>query len=93
MATITSLKVLTHDVIIRDHHYYLVRLNITGVENSKYIASVMYGTIGHDDIDEDGKLKRPFNLLTLEAGLTISEALERRCNYLEAMDIIQKLGL
>lgn len=93
MATITSLKVLTQDVIIRDHHYYLVRLNITGVENSEYIASVMYGTIEHDDVDESGQLKRQFNLLTLEAGLTIAEALERRRTYFEAMDLIQKLGL
>ena len=94
MATITSLKVLTQDVIIRDHHYYLVKMNLSGIETtSHYIAPVMYGTIEHDDVDESGQLKRQFNLLSLEAGLTIPEALERRRTYFEAMDLIEKLGL
>lgn len=94
MAMIRNIKVMTQDFICEGDHYYLVRFNLTDLDDAQRsagLADTMFGTISYDEVDSDGKLKRELALIHLFAAKTITEAIKRRRGYYDAQRLIAKL--
>ncbi len=94
MAMIRNIKVMIEDFIFAGDHYYLVRFNLTDLDDAQRsagLADKMFGTISYDEVDADGKLKRELALSHLFAAKTITEAIKRRRGYYYAQRRIEKL--
>lgn len=64
------MRVITVYLKIKDKSFVLVREPSWG--------DLKYGTIPHNELDENGRLKRPLNGFEMCAARNISEAIEKR---------------
>jgi len=92
---ITNIKIITRDYIVEDTNYYIIRFNLEGItEEDKErfgYADVMYGTMDHKFVGDDGRITKPVALIHLAADTTIAKAIQKRLDYCEAAKMVDKL--
>ena len=97
MATIENIKVITRDyhVANRKEHFYIVTFTLENVdpETTRILGYEnhcrLYGTLDHNDVNEDGTIKSYVNLARLWEARTIPEAIKRRDDNYKALDFIE----
>lgn len=93
---LVDIKTITETVMTHGDKYMLVSFrfsNYDEIKNSPIAddcAPKMYGTIDHRFIDNNGCLKQSISLLTLWAGKTIADALNRREEYYKAKEAVEE---
>ena len=92
---ITNIKIITRDYIVKGTHYYIIRFNLEGMTEEQMkeydYADVMYGTLEHKFVGDDGKITKPVALIHLAAATTIAKAIQRRLDYVESAKLLDKL--
>ena len=71
-------RTLCEAVEIEGKRYALIELQHANAWALGSTTGKVYGTIDHDDIDSNGKLKRRLNGLDMLVAITPAEAIERR---------------
>lgn len=92
---ITNVRVITQNFVLDGISYYIVRFRLEGMTDRERehstLAETMYGTLRHDYVDDNGKLKRQLCLADFWAGKTVADAIQRRKDAHEAKRELQRL--